>query len=144
MTEREKYLFDVQGFLLVKNFLTPEEVARLNEAFDANQEKRGEDGNSNTGGSPALAGERKRGIFTGMLTWEHPWCEPFRELLAHPKAIPYLNAMLGRGWSGIHWARWSRACLSEASEPSTSFIMENTAGRPRNCPRKIRSPRGRG
>lgn len=102
MNEREKYLFDVQGYLIVRDFLTPEEVARLNAAFDANRDKIGEDGNSNTGNSETLKAERKRGIFTGMLTWEHPWCEPFRELLAHPKAIPYLNEMHGRGWRLDH------------------------------------------
>ncbi|HZT43139.1 MAG TPA: phytanoyl-CoA dioxygenase family protein [Chthonomonadaceae bacterium] len=102
MNDREKYLFDVQGYLLVRNFLTPEEVKQLNAAFDANRDKMGEDGNSNIGNSNTLRGERKRGIFTGMLTWEHPWCEPFRDLLAHPKAIPYLNTMLGRGWRLDH------------------------------------------
>ena len=28
MTDREKYLFDVQGYLVVRGFLTPAEVAR--------------------------------------------------------------------------------------------------------------------
>lgn len=101
MTDREKYLFDIQGYLVVKNFLSQDEVARLNEAFDANQDKRGQDGNSNTGKSTTLTGA-KRGLFSGMLTWEHPWCEPFRDLLAHPKAIPYLNEMHGRGWRMDH------------------------------------------
>jgi ectoine hydroxylase-related dioxygenase (phytanoyl-CoA dioxygenase family) len=102
MTEREKYLFDIQGFLIVRNFLTPEEVVRLNAAFDANRDRIGEDGNSYTGNSTTLKAQRKRGLFTGMLTWEHPWCEPFRALLAHPKAIPYLNTLLGRGWRMDH------------------------------------------
>jgi hypothetical protein len=39
MTDREKYLFDVQGYLVVREFLTPAEVARLNAAIDANREK---------------------------------------------------------------------------------------------------------
>ena len=38
------------------------------------------------------------------------------------------GAKLGRGSGAIHAARWSRACLSEASEPRMSFIIENTAG----------------
>src|ERR1043165_4690498 len=87
MTEREKFWYDTMGYLVVKDFLTPEEVDRLNAAFDANRDKMGEDGNSNTGNSRTLKGH-KRGIFTGMLEWEHPWCDPFRELLVHPKAIP--------------------------------------------------------
>lgn len=102
MTDREKYLFDIQGYLVVKNFLTPEEIERLNAAFEANRDKMQEDGNSNIGNSTTLAGTHKRGLFAGMLTWEHPWCEPFRELLAHPKAVPYLNAMHGRGWRMDH------------------------------------------
>jgi ectoine hydroxylase-related dioxygenase (phytanoyl-CoA dioxygenase family) len=102
MTDREKYLFDIQGFLVVKDFLTPEEVARLNAAFDANRHRMGEDGNSNVGSSSTLPGAHKRGIFTKMLTWPHPWCQPFRELLAHPKALPYLNEMHGRGWRLDH------------------------------------------
>ena len=102
MNEREKYLFDVQGYLIVRNFLTPAEVARLNAAFDANRALAREDGNSYTGKSETLKAERKRGYFDGMLTWERPWCDPFRELFAHPKAIPYLDTMLGRGWRMDH------------------------------------------
>lgn len=102
MTELEKYLFDLQGFLVVRGLLTEEEVVRLNAAVDANREKVGEDGNSYVGDSSTLKGERKRGMFTGMLTWDKPWCEPFRELLAHPGAIPYLDTILGRGWKLDH------------------------------------------
>lgn len=101
MTEREKYLYDINGYLVVPDFLTPEEVDRMNAAFDANRDKMKEDGNSNTGGSPALAGH-KRGLFDGMLAWEHPWCEPFRDLLVHPKAISYLHTMLGHGFRMDH------------------------------------------
>ena len=70
MTEREKYLFDINGYLVVPGFLTSEEVTRLNAAFDANRDKMGEDGNSNVGNSSTLAGNQKRGFFGGMLAWE--------------------------------------------------------------------------
>jgi ectoine hydroxylase-related dioxygenase (phytanoyl-CoA dioxygenase family) len=101
MTDREKYLYDIQGYLIVRNFLSPEEVDRLNAAFDANRDKMGEDGNSNTGDSQTLKGH-KRGFFSGMLTWDHPWCDPFRDLLVYPKLIPYLNTLHGRGWRMDH------------------------------------------
>ncbi|MDA1193254.1 MAG: phytanoyl-CoA dioxygenase family protein [Candidatus Poribacteria bacterium] len=101
MTDREKFLFDLQGFLRVENFLTAEELKALNDAVDANQHRRGEDGNSATGDSKVLKGH-KRGMFSGMLTWEQPHCQPFRDLLAHKKAIPYLNTMHGRGWKIDH------------------------------------------
>src|SRR5438132_1173240 len=93
MMDREKYLFDVQGYLVVRGFLTPEEVARLNEAIDANREKMTEHEGTYLGNSSRLVGEEKRGVLSGMMQWEHPWCEPFREMLAHPKAISYLDTM---------------------------------------------------
>ena len=37
-----------------------------------------------------------------MLTWEQPHCQPFRDLLAHPKMIPYMNTFFGRGWKMDH------------------------------------------
>ncbi len=102
MTEREKFLFDLQGFLVVKDFLSPDEVGALNGAVDANTHRMGEDGNSVTDASPNLVGERKRGMYTGMLTWDKPHCQPFRDLIAHRKAVPYLNALHGRGWRLDH------------------------------------------
>lgn len=100
MDEREKFLFDLQGFLVVRGMLTAAEVKALNEAFDANLDKRRDDPNHAPDG--ATYGPKRRGIFTGMLTWQKPWCQPFRDLLAHPKVIPYLNAMFGRGWKMDH------------------------------------------
>src|SRR5262245_25538422 len=102
MTEREKYLFDVQGDLGVRGILTPQEVARLNTAIDANIEKMTETEGTYLGNSTALQGQQRRGVLYGMLQWEHPWCEPFREMLAHPRSIPYLDTMLGRGWRLDH------------------------------------------
>jgi phytanoyl-CoA dioxygenase PhyH len=96
----------------VREFLSRAEVDALNAAVDANWDKRGEDGNSSTGGSTTLPGKFKRGIFTGMLTWDHPWCDPFRELLAHPKAVPYLDTIHGRGWRMDH----------------SPFLLQSTAG----------------
>ena len=72
MNEREKYLFDLQGFVIVRDFLTSEEVARLNAAFDANRDKRGEDGNSNTGNSTTLAAPGARGTEPGGLNAARP------------------------------------------------------------------------
>jgi len=100
MNEREQFLFDLQGFLLVKNFLSADEVQTLNAAFDANWDKAIDDPNSHAAGK--LAGTGKRSSFHGMLNWEKPWSQPFRDLLAHPKLIPYLNTFFGRGWKMDH------------------------------------------
>ena len=100
MNDREKFLFDLQGFLKVEGFLSTDEVQVLNEAFDANWDKRGDAPNHHPGGN--TYGPKRRGIFNGMLTWDQPHCQPFRDLLAHVKLIPYLDTLFGRGWKMDH------------------------------------------
>ena len=99
MTEREKFLFDLEGYLLVKDFLTPDEVKALNDAVDANvvpMEEYEWTGPSQYAGG--MDGEYEIRHAYGMVTWEQPWCQPFRDLIAHPKLIPYANSLFGRGW----------------------------------------------
>ncbi len=104
MNEHEKYLFDLNGYLVVKNVLTPDEVALCNEAIEhhagAIRERGGE--LSLSGGSKTLEGITGRGDLGGMLSWEKPWCEPFRNMLAHPKIVPYLHGILGKGFRMDH------------------------------------------
>jgi hypothetical protein len=99
MTEREKFLFDLQGFLHIKNFLNADEVKALNDALDANvvpmEEYEWTGPNQYAGG---MDGDYMIRTANGMFTWEQPWCQPFRDLMAHSKAIPYLNSLFGRGW----------------------------------------------
>ena len=102
MTDREKFLFDLQGFLVVPGFLSQDELDCLNTAVDASVDRRGEDGNSNIAGSKTLGGTHKRGMYSGMLSWPKPHCQPFRDLIVHAKAIPYLNTIHGRGWRLDH------------------------------------------
>lgn len=103
ISDREKYLFDLQGFLVVDNFLTPAEVQTLNEAVDANMDKRIERQPRGQGNGRFVQGEFASFFHQlNTLTWEQPWCQPFRDLLAHPKVIPYLNTLLGRGWKLDH------------------------------------------
>eukprot|EP01051_Picozoa_sp_SAG22_P019030 SAG22_NODE_3385_length_1742_cov_1.671942_3_plen_183_part_00 len=73
------------------DFLRRDEVAALNAAFDANWELRADC-------HQTVAYDE----FGGMLEWEKPHCLPFRELLAHPKLIKYMNTLLGRGFHMDH------------------------------------------
>ena len=93
MSDREKYLFDLQGFIVVKGLLSTDEVKRLNEAVDANLDKHSEHALRAVG--PQLEGKHLRSHISGMLTWEHPWCQPFRDLLAHPQAHPLPQYLAG-------------------------------------------------
>ena len=102
MNDREKYLFDLQGFLVVRDFLSNTEVSVLNQAIDANPDKRFEHPRADLDGTPLDGEFGPFWHYDGMLTWPDPWCQPFRHLLAHPKVIPYLNTLLGRGWKLDH------------------------------------------
>jgi ectoine hydroxylase-related dioxygenase (phytanoyl-CoA dioxygenase family) len=100
MNDTEKFLFDLQGYIVVPGLLSPDEVSALNDAFDANWDQRRDDDNRDPSGN--MAGSDRRGMFTGMLTWEQPHCRPFRDLLAHPKLLLYLDTLHGRGWKLDH------------------------------------------
>ena len=39
MTARERYLFDLQGFIVIRGLLSTEDVTRMNAAFDANLDR---------------------------------------------------------------------------------------------------------
>ena len=106
MDGREKYLFDLQGYLVIRGFLTSDEVESLNQALDANPGKRGAYGDPTAefSGTPMEGIQSPFSRFGGLLEWDRPWCLPFRNLLAHPRLIPYLNTMMGRGWRLDHEA----------------------------------------
>ena len=104
MNEDEKYLFDINGYVVVEQVLTPDEVALCNVAIDhhADQinERTGE--MSLSGDSQTLKGSSGRGDMGGMLSWENPYCDPFHDILVHPRIVPYLNTILGQGFRMDH------------------------------------------
>ena len=90
MSERDKFMLDLNGFLVVDDFLTSAEVDALNASFDANWERR-----------DLGAGNAKRHAidqFRGMLEWPTKDAQPFRDIIAHRKLVPILNTIFGRGW----------------------------------------------
>ncbi|MFP6720835.1 MAG: phytanoyl-CoA dioxygenase family protein [Candidatus Poribacteria bacterium] len=95
MNEDEKYLFDLMGYVIIPDALTDTEVKTCNQAIDHHTELLRERQDSLAGGSEALAGTSHRKDIGGMLSWDRPWCELFRQLLVHPKVSPYLDAILG-------------------------------------------------
>ena len=102
MTDDEKYLFDLNGYLVLTDVLTSEEVDRCNEAIDRHADQLQEREGSLTIGAPALGGTSNRKDLGGMLAWERPWCEPFRAMLVHPRVMPYLYVILGKGYRLDH------------------------------------------
>ncbi|MBM3263453.1 MAG: phytanoyl-CoA dioxygenase family protein [candidate division Zixibacteria bacterium] len=95
MTEMEKYLLDTQGYLVIKGVLSPEEVKAANAAIDHHADQIRIRPNDLAHGSATLKGTIGRGDLGGMLTWEKPYCDVFRSMIAHPNVIPYLEELLG-------------------------------------------------
>ena len=104
MNDTEKYLFDLNGYIVVEGVLSADEVAHCNEAVDRHAEGiRERTGDlSLSRDSTTLKGTTGRGDLGGLLGWDKPWCEPFREMLAHPRVVPYLHAILGPGYRLDH------------------------------------------
>ena len=98
MTEAEKFLFDVHGYLVIENALSPEEVATANEAIDHYADKINIRDNDLANRSKTLEGKMGRGDLVGMLTWEKPYCKVFRDMIVHPRFTPYLEELLGPGF----------------------------------------------
>ena len=102
MNEDEKYLFDLNGYLVLRNVLSATEVQALNGGIDHHIHQLNEMERSLSADSKALLGSSHRKDMGGMLAWEQPWCEPFRALLVHPGVKGYLAAILGEGYRLDH------------------------------------------
>jgi ectoine hydroxylase-related dioxygenase (phytanoyl-CoA dioxygenase family) len=105
MTDQERYLFDLRGFLVVENLLTEAELAACNEALDRHRQliRPRPAEQSLSGSAAALKGDQGRlEITRNLLTLEKPWCEPFRRLLVHPSILPYLSELIGTGFRLDH------------------------------------------
>ena len=104
MNEEDKYLFDLNGYIVVRGALSPEDIDLANEAIDryADQirERTGE--LSLSAGSKALEGTTGRGDLGGAFTWEEPYGRPFRAMLVNAVVTPHLHEILGPGFRLDH------------------------------------------
>lgn len=86
MDQRERYFWDLTGYLVVPGVLTAEEIDEANQAIDYIKQwvETGEDG-AGARDSSFLQGTGSR-WYQGdnLLNLPKPHCEPFRKLLAHP------------------------------------------------------------
>jgi hypothetical protein len=94
MNDDEKFFFDLEGYLILKNVLSADEVAHCNEAIDHHSASFFETDRTLEGESKVLGGGAKQKWMEGMLAWQRPWCEPFRDLMVHPRVGPYLAEVL--------------------------------------------------
>ncbi|GIX06246.1 MAG: hypothetical protein KatS3mg115_0649 [Candidatus Poribacteria bacterium] len=78
MTDQERYLFDLQGYLTVPNALSAEQLQVLNEYVDRKI-------------AEECPPEMRTHRFGGLLDWG----KPFRDLIDNPRVVPYLEELLG-------------------------------------------------
>jgi len=109
MTPEEKFLFDLNGYLVIKNVLTPQELSELN----------------------SIADEKCAGNSTFRTGRVSHWGPPYQALIDHPTVLPYLLTLIdskfrldhdycifmsqgdpsqnlhgGEGHEGDHWYRY--------------------------------------
>lgn len=134
MDERERYFWDLTGYLIVPGVLGPEELAAANAALDychaEGLVKHGEE-NSGARDSQRLrgSGHVRQTSSEGLFTLPKPHCEPFRRLLAHPAVVSRLNIMCGRGFRfdhGPHYIGGVRGTagltMHGAGEPHRGYV----------------------
>ncbi|MCY3906188.1 MAG: phytanoyl-CoA dioxygenase family protein [Anaerolineaceae bacterium] len=104
--ELQKYLFDLQGYLVIEDALGADEVAALNRLIDGQNlpppDKSPRFGSAPTLGSSLIRSEsivpdsmapaaRSAPVGSGFLNWGQPFCD----LLDHPAILPVLRQRLG-------------------------------------------------
>jgi ectoine hydroxylase-related dioxygenase (phytanoyl-CoA dioxygenase family) len=128
MTKKEQYFWDLNGHLILRSVLSPEEVAEVNKALDHAQ--RDVEAKSELTGGDALAGTASRWYGgDNLLSLPHPHCEPFRKMLAHPMVVQRLVQMCGKGVRLDHGPQFNNAIkgtqgliLHGAGEPHRPFV----------------------
>ena len=104
MNNYDRYLFDLNGYLLVENVLTLEQVFQMNKVIDQHRDRihirtseQTLDGSLKEQGgraSEALKGTHGRGDFAGFLFWDQPLRQPFLDIIALPFVIQTMLALV--------------------------------------------------
>ena len=95
MTDDEKYFFDLNGYLVLRDVVDPDTIRRCNEAIDHYDDQIEVHERRFEGESKALASDVRQRWSDEMVAWERPYCEPFRQLMVHPRLKPYLREIIG-------------------------------------------------
>ena len=105
--QRAKVMFDLNGFIVVRNLLSPDELQGALYAIKKNegrfQERREQLRNTSAKSVTDLSGDGKTGRFDlgGLLNVVED-LSIFRKMMVHPKLTPYLNMLLGEGFRLDH------------------------------------------
>jgi len=105
MNDDDKYIFDLNGYIIIRGVLNPEQISAANEAIAARESDMIERV------EPALRNAVKDTGFDGtgpgrkdlgqVFEWG-PDSIVFKSILAHPRLIPYFHGLLGKGYRMDH------------------------------------------
>ena len=107
MDKRERYFWDLTGYLVLRQVLSPNEIKAANEANEW-YAKKVVDMSQDPGqrpGRPRIENGvvvRTSNQFPHFLQMEKPYCEPFCNMMAHPQIVSRLIEMCGRGFRLDH------------------------------------------
>mmetsp|Transcript_24706 Transcript_24706/g.36225 ORF Transcript_24706/g.36225 Transcript_24706/m.36225 type:complete len:387 (-) Transcript_24706:28-1188(-) len=106
MTSGEKYLFDLNGYIIVKNVLNKSEIQSANEAINQHEHEMiqrsiPELRNAKKGTKMYGSGPSRKDL-GGILEWPNDESNVFKSILAHSKLLPYYHTLLGKGYRMDH------------------------------------------
>ena len=111
MDAKERYYWDLTGYLIVRNVLSETEIDAINRTLDYIIASGGigeEDGGA--GSSAFLKGERNRWAHgVNLLDLPGDYSAPIRALLTHPQIVYRLKTMCGSGFRLDHGPQFNNA-----------------------------------
>ena len=96
MTDEERYLFDLQGYMVLEDVLKADELRDLNQVLDEYNlwnESHGQGG---------FFDSWRNGDHQVSAGPVHRFAKPFRQLLGHTRIVPYLTDLLGKQFRFDH------------------------------------------
>jgi len=109
MTEDERYLFDLNGYIIIRGVFTPEEVKAANESIDKRQNEmieriEGTSLRNAVKGTAFYGSGAGRKDLGKVLEWdyEEDGSKVLKRMLAHPRLVPLYHGILGQGYRLDH------------------------------------------
>ncbi|MFI1018581.1 phytanoyl-CoA dioxygenase family protein [Streptomyces sp. NPDC020965] len=122
--ESQKYLFDVNGYLVIKDVLDPVLLGRLNDSFEASGEHLRELDRSLAMGADKFGAENRRTEFDDPFDWPDSWPLVFSDLVSHPRAVSLMLELIG---DGFRYDSLKGMVMTPGTE---GFVLHGGAGDP--------------
>lgn len=130
--EKEFYLWDLCGHLVLRGVMDAAWLDAANEAIDQCADRIGTGGDAG-GDSRRLTGTGLSSL-GGLFELPKPYCEPFRKMIAHPAVVQRMNWMIGSGFKfgsarAICYVQGSSGHFlhggAEPAKPTNNYALQN-------------------